>query len=112
MKPAPPQTVQVVHVTIAKPTRPRNNLPSRGDFAEIREQATAVIGLPTALMKAYNKNRMADVTQVVFNERIWAWQTKTFEERMSRRIGLASKPGMTSEQFLDEFCAPLPEPKR
>lgn len=94
-------------LTVAKPTRPRNNLPPQGDFPEIHERVTAVIGIPTALMRAYTKNRMADITKVIHDGKEWTWPTRTFEARISSRIGLASKPGMTSEQFLDLFCQPL-----
>jgi hypothetical protein len=103
---APTPTIQVVHLIPVKPTKPRNNVPGRGDYPEIREQATNSASIPKALARAYRANRVADTVLVNLNGREWAYNTKDFETKLSKHISCATLPGVTMEQFLDIFTNP------
>ena len=103
--------VQVVYVTEKYiPARNNKTVNQRGDFPVMLVTAPTPASIPRALADAYQNNRVADIFIVILLSdptTEYTYEAKTFEDRLSRFIGVASRPGMTHPKFLETFSGKL-----
>jgi hypothetical protein len=98
-------TIQYVNLLDAKPKRPRNNLPGRGDYPELSYEVHSPAAAPEALLRARWANKFAEITRVTLpSGEVFQFPSAETERRVSRHVGTSSLNTMTLAEWLEKFC--------